>query len=506
MKPRASDTSHGRRRAAIRWQIVVAHGLLLLPPLVGFAAATADTGQPGELRGLWVDSWNHGILNRIQCEQLVKTARDQGFNALFVEVRKTGDAAYRSLFVPRATNVAADFDPLATICRLAHDTSGGRRALQVHAWGVVYRVWKKSLGRPPDPRHVVLRHKDWLNVNSRGKTETQEGTYLDPGHPEVQNHLVRVFMEIAERYDIDGLHLDYVRYPEREWGYSSESQRLFRSLYSGQAKPAVDDEAWMRWRRFQVTSLVRRLAGELGTRKPSVLLSAALIPWGDLQKGYELSGPMCRAYQDWVLWKREGLLDWLCLMNYKRQNNRAQARDFRDWSTLAAESPGQAHDAIGMGNYLNRAADSLKQMRVIREVKNDGALIYSYSRSVKKGERSIDFLRQLKREFFQTPIDPPVCPWKTERGTLLVHLLNEDGQPRQLHPVILKRRRSSKSQLDSLTDINGWTTFTRLEPGRYDLIVPKTREGTSGRPVRQIQIEAGEGKRVLTTSVSKRSR
>lgn len=466
-------------------------------------AASCLWASEGELRGLWVDCWNPGILDRVQCEQLVKTARANGFNALFIEVRKTGDACYHSSFVPRATNIEEGFDPLATVIELAHDTTGGKRRLEVHAWGVVYRVWRKTQGRPPDERHVILKNPEWLNLHRVKKTESEEGMYLDPAHPEAQEHLVQAFLEIAENYDVDGLHLDYVRYPDGEWGYTPTSLQLYEQLTGASGTPSPADPAWMHWRRFQVTSFVRRLYGELACRKPSVRLSAALTPWGGVEKGYEGSAPMTRTFQDWVLWKEKGFLDWLCLMNYKRQHVRRQASDFKDWCQLAHDAPGQAYDAIGMGNYLNSIANSAIQMKAIRDIGNDGAVVYCYNDAAKGRETTIQLFRSLNEKYFQPPATPPECTWKKETGTLVIHLLDADGVPRRLHRVMLRPvRRSGVEPVDSVTDVNGWTVFCRLEPGPYDLVVPETREGTGGEPVRRVSITAGEGTRVVTTALS----
>ncbi len=493
--------SEGRVRLQARRAPAIARYMAALFFSVVFIAESM-AAKP-ELRGLWVDGWNPGLHNYEQCVEMVETARHAGFNAIFVEVRKIGDSIHPSTFVPRADCIEGNFDPLATTIRLARDTSGGKQPLQVHAWCVVYRVWTKGRGRPDDPHHVVRAHPDWISLDNKGHKEATDGMFLDPGHPEVQDHLVRILMETVERYDVDGLHLDYIRYPAPEWGYNPESLRLFREHTGEKGTPAPENEQWIAWRQSQVTSLVRRLAGEIADRKPEVQLSAALVPWGGLEMGYEKSSPRMRAMQDWLLWKREGYLDWLCLMNYKREHNKKQADEFRDWCRQARRSPGQVHHAIGMGNYLNTIAASKQQAQAIRDANNNGMMVYCYNNATRKGESTANLLRMMRNDFFQTPVKPPECEWKKTTGALLVHLMDEQGRPRQLHKVILSESGGVlRRHYDSRTDMNGWTAFTRLRPGLYNLIVPNDKDGPYGQPVRKIEIRAGKGERIMTMETS----
>ena len=113
-------------------------GWLALPWLL-FQAAGA------EWRGWWVDAFHAGIKSPTEVAQLVSHARAAHINALFVQVRKRGDAYYNSALEPKAPEIASpSFDPLAELVRLAHDTSGGQPRLDVHAWIVAYNIWNSA--------------------------------------------------------------------------------------------------------------------------------------------------------------------------------------------------------------------------------------------------------------------------------------------------------------------------------------------------------------------------
>ncbi|MCX8108074.1 MAG: family 10 glycosylhydrolase, partial [Verrucomicrobiae bacterium] len=117
--------------------------------------------QSPELRGWWVDAWHPGLRNPAEVEALVKTAREANFNALFVQVRRRGDAYYLSRFEPKSSEVQIGFDPLAHLIKLAHDTSLGPR-VDVHAWIVTYNIWHDQLAQPTQPNHPYRLYPDWL--------------------------------------------------------------------------------------------------------------------------------------------------------------------------------------------------------------------------------------------------------------------------------------------------------------------------------------------------------
>jgi hypothetical protein len=93
------------------------------------------TSYPSAYQAMWAYSWGTGFLNATQTTQMINTARQNNVNAVFPEVRKAGDAYYVSATEPRASNIDAAYsDPLADILAKAHDTSGGKQYIEVHAW------------------------------------------------------------------------------------------------------------------------------------------------------------------------------------------------------------------------------------------------------------------------------------------------------------------------------------------------------------------------------------
>lgn len=136
-------------------------------------------------------------------------------------------------------------------------------------------------------------HPDWLSSNNAGAkwagdTPTSGNYQFDQGHPAVQKHTFDVVMDILTRYDVDGIHFDYVRYSDygsslnyQPWGYNPVALARYKKLKNVSATPAPGDATWLQWRRDQVTALVRKVYLNAWAVKRNVRISAALIAYGN---------------------------------------------------------------------------------------------------------------------------------------------------------------------------------------------------------------------------------
>jgi len=261
---------------------------------------------------------------------MVGDARRAGVTDLIVQVRGRGDAYYASRYAPAPPDLARAwdrthvFDPLALTLEEAH-----RQGMRVHAWLNVYLVWGK--GRPPEG-HVLLTHPEWVAQDIDGNPMTSyspralaremtEGIYLDPGNPEVMHHFTAIVREIVEQYPVDGVHLDYVRYPELDAGYSPAMRGAFqrregvdpatlrgREIRSGQGEGDPKLLAWRQFKADQVSALVKTVSTEARTRRPGILVSAAVKP--DPEAAFIRNG------QEWTRWVQAGWVDVVVPMMY----------------------------------------------------------------------------------------------------------------------------------------------------------------------------------------------
>lgn len=408
------------------------HGRLFccLPALLCFCLGQQRSARADEFRGLWVDTFHAALRDADEVSQLVAHARGGNFNALVVEVRKRGDAYYDSRFEPKASDVALGFDPLDELLRQAHSTTAGPR-LEVHAWIVTYNIWNQETALPPQADHPYRLHPDWLTRSDAGAAWDGSNYALDPGHPGVQEHTYQVAMDLISRYDVDGLHWDYVRYAGPNWGYNDVAVARFNQQTGSAGTPVSDDSAWLQWRRDQVTSLVRRVYLSAIALKPALKMSAATITWTPSPTSYSqwlTSAAYSKVLQDWRGWMEEGLLDLNIPMAYFRQEQ--NAADWANWSRFAKENRYGRHLALGVGAYFNTVSNTLVQMSSTRQAAGaagpaEGVVCYSYAVLAKGGVPRSEFLEALTGPsvhhpnadaLFPAPAIPQGMPWKAGIG------------------------------------------------------------------------------------------
>ena len=354
--------------------------------------------QEEELRGIWVDAWGAGIKTPGQIDQLIQHAQAANFNAIFPQIRKRGDAYYDSLIEPKASDIHANFDPLAYLIQEAH---AAHPPIEVHAWVVAYPLWSNQNASPPQPNHVYNSHPEWLTQNRSGAKWDGETYQLDPGHPGVQEHLYEIAMDIISGYDVDGLQLDYIRYAGNAWGYNPVSVQRFNTLYNRSGTPLNTDSDWLQFRRDQVTDLLRKIYLSAMEIDPSVAISAATITWGNgvsSTSQWPNSAAYSSVLQDWRAWMEEGILDWNIPMTY--YNHATHATAYERWNTFIKNHAYERNVAIGPGVYLNSIPNSLAQIEVARETtsagnSSQGVVAYSYRVTNKDGEPRSAFLNAL---------------------------------------------------------------------------------------------------------------
>ncbi|MHB8611475.1 MAG: glycoside hydrolase family 10 protein [Candidatus Dormibacteraceae bacterium] len=309
-------------------------------------------GAP-EYRAMWVDAFHDGIKSPAQVEKLVADARRGNLNALFVQVRKRADAYFNRADEPRAVDIAASrgFDPLAYLIKLAHASTP---RIEVHAWLNTFFVGETS--------GVYRAHPDWVNRTNDGST----GGYLDPGIPGVQAYTRKVFVDLARNYDVDGLHMDFVRYPGVTWGYSAAAIALYMRDTGAISVPAPDDSGWQAWRRDRVTAFVRDLHNDLRAARPAVKLSGALICFGGgpaTAADWSLTSAYSSVFQDWLQWMLKGYIDFGVPMNYDSDWIRRERNWFDQWLLFEKDSGFANRVITGVGVFLNYPEDSLAQIR-----------------------------------------------------------------------------------------------------------------------------------------------
>lgn len=350
-----------------RWAVLACAFIgALSGALVAGAVRVADLrgADPGpqarvSLRvGLWVRQ--ETVLDPEGARAAVELARRLGVQDLYVQVLTRGEAAYRSSIWPMAARPRAPSDPLGELLRSAHGAG-----IRVHAWMAVY-PWGRLDAPPANPDHPLVRHPDWVTVDRSGRSlwryrvgEHPEvnALFVDPAIEGVQRTVVETVLELARRYDLDGIQLDYVRYPGPELGFHPIALQRFWQERSGEVP---EGPAWQAFREAQVSQLVRQAATLLQREGIRLELSAAVMP--DPQRAR-------REYsQDWPRWLQEGLLSSVALMSYTTQPAQLAA-----WMEGALPSAGGRPVYAGIGAYRLDDAHAGQLVELVQAARQAGA-------------------------------------------------------------------------------------------------------------------------------------
>ncbi len=494
-------------------------GLAMLPALAlsGPAGATepSDPTRPTEhaeqWRGYWVDAFNAGFYTADQVTALVADAVDVGANALVVQTGRRFDCFCNNALYPR-TDAAIDpapYDPLAEVIRQAHAAG-----IEVHAWVNATTLWN-SATPPRSPEHAFNSHgldatgvDRWLNQRADGVEKVGTNTYVDPANPAAVNYVVEAISSIATNYDVDGINLDYIRYPDynagefqNDWGYSETSLARFAAETGRADRPDPTDAEFSDWRRDQVSALVRKIYVALYEADPSDRLSVngTTYAYGPVSYGgWEGARPFTNVLQDWKGWLAEGTVDTVTAMNYKREWVPDQARMFDEWNDALAEYAAGKHVVSGSALYLNEIPDTVQQARDVAGAGLDGWMGYSYANASKTataaGDRVVkDSERRalavaLKAEVFTARAEVPEMGWKTAptAGLVAGNVAVRDGSVADQVEVMIHPIAGTPGERTVVrTDGSGWFGAVDLAPGRYRVqVVEPGAEGTAARIIR----------------------
>jgi uncharacterized lipoprotein YddW (UPF0748 family) len=411
---------------------------LIIASVVAFAvcgqklsiSSSAGTYRANEVRALWVVRTT--LTSPEKIHTMVQAAADNGFNTIIVQVRGRGDAYYRSSREPRASELQEQpltFDPLAVTLAEAK-----RRGLKVHAW-INTSLLANLDALPTDPAHVYNRHPEWLAVPravaaelynlsardplykkrivdwSKANRGELEGVYTGPANPQVRDHIYKIWMDILAKYEVDGLHFDYVRLASPDFDYSRTSLETFRTWLQPklsavqrrelkgtlQRNPLAAADGYPQqfgdFQREQITAMVERIYRAVKKRKPGVTVSAAVFANDE--------NAFTRRFQDWRRWLSMGILDVACPMAYSTDTTVFQKQI--EIATRNAHAVGRQVWA-GIGAYRIPVESTVEKINVARELGADGIILFSYDFTARPGELNPagDYLRLVHRDAFRS--------------------------------------------------------------------------------------------------------
>lgn len=335
--------------------------------LLSEAYSIAQPPRTNEFRGVWEHDgvgWYPGDWDRT-CREL----KDAGINALFVNTAWGGLAHYPSTVLPQS----GTFRRLGDQMKASIDAAR-KHGLQIHAWKVLWQ-----LGNAPAEFRARLRGEGRLQLSADGRVID----WMNPALPANREHEIASLVELAKTYDLDGIHLDYVRYPGADADFSPASRKAFESWLGRAMSPwpaAVRStgaqQDFRRWRTRTITTFVRDARKAVRDANPAIRMSAAV--WG----GYP--DTIASIGQDWGLWMKDGTLDFFCPMNYTEDPFRFSALLQKQLDLPGAN--GRIFPGIGVTSADSqlRPDEVIEQIAILRRLGAPGFMLYDLSQTLRQ--------------------------------------------------------------------------------------------------------------------------
>ncbi|MEL6496005.1 MAG: family 10 glycosylhydrolase [Cyanobacteria bacterium J06623_7] len=277
-----------------------------------------------EVRAMWFD---RGTIVKAKSEADLIPIFDRmaqaGINTVFFETLNSSYTIYPSEVAPKQNPLVKDWDPLRAAVKLAHE-----RNMELHAWVWTFAAVNKRHNQILNlPSHylgpVLSQRPEWAMTDGQGsRFHYNSGKiFLDPANPEVRSYLQAIIAEIVTEYKVDGIHLDYIRYPfqspsgqltygygvasreqfERQTGYDPIELHPYHYLWS----------EWIEFRTQQVDTFVAQVSQQLKSINPELVLSTAVFPLPTRDR-------LSKIQQGWETWVRKEWIDLLVPMTYSQ--------------------------------------------------------------------------------------------------------------------------------------------------------------------------------------------
>jgi uncharacterized lipoprotein YddW (UPF0748 family) len=349
-----------------------------------------------EVRAVWLSSasgdWPTSYNVEEQKQSLIEildVLKKNNFNTVFFQVRPRGNTLYQSDIEPWAQQMTGTLgkDPGWDPLQFAIEETR-KRGMELHAWFNVAKVWGADTPSS-STQHVVQTHRDWVR-------QVENEWWIDMGNPDAREYTERVVMELVTKYDIDGIHFDFIRYPNA----SFDDWTSFSAWSTGVER----DE----WRRNNITTFVRDCYEKIRAVKPWVKVGSAPIGIYQTISGAQSSFTGYNGvFQDSRRWLREGIHDYLAPQLYWSIGEQQNPND-PDFSALcydwSRESYGR-HVYAGIGIYRdNVIGETREQVLVARDANMNGQTFFRY-------EQLQEALLQL-RTVYRFPALIPPMRWK----------------------------------------------------------------------------------------------
>lgn len=405
-------------KVSFGWLIAVAFACLIC---LGPREGKHTPAPKREFRGIWIATFANldwpsrkglsPLVQQAEFEDLLDRLSSIGFNAIFVQVRPSGDAFYTSSYEPWSEFLTgkqgADpgYDPLDFMVKAAH-----RHQMEFHAWVNPFRAVSHLRFSSLAEEHIANRIPRWFFTH--GNT-----LYFNPGIPEVRDYLSCVVMEVAQKYDIDGVHFDDYFYPYPKKGLRINDLATY--AHYGNLNSDLAN-----WRRNNINTFVEQVSDSLKKYNPRIKFGISPpAVWRNKREHAEGSETQAdlTAYDglfaDSRKWLQNGWVDYLSPQCY--HHHRYKKARFTKLASWWSENAVDRHVYIGHAAYKvkegkwpawRRKGELPDQIKLGRKLKGiKGGILYRAG-SLEENPRQLT--SQLRDKLFKYPALPPQMPWK----------------------------------------------------------------------------------------------
>lgn len=367
-----------------------------------------------ELRGAWIATvykldWptsNTESSQKRQLSNLLDHLKNAGINAVFFQVRAFGDAMYESSYEPWSHDLTgsqdrpATYDPLKFAIEEAH-----RRGIEIHAWINPYRVHHVGRYRA-GANHVTMTHPEWTY-------KAGDLIYLDPGGRQVRTYIAKIVMDIARRYQIDGIHFDDYFYPYPP-NHLTFTNRPDQETFLEENRGFTNINAW---RRDNINLQIAEVSDSLRSFNPQ--LKFGISPFGIWKNGIPSGTKGLDAYNrifaDPITWINEKTIDYLVPQLYWEFGGEQDYAKLSNWWASSIKDRhlyiGHALYKIDHHRYSFTVSEVLNQVAFNREISQIDGSVFFRTEYLLPG-RSKNFSQKVRNGLYKYPALPPSMDWK----------------------------------------------------------------------------------------------
>ncbi len=334
------------------------------------------TDKAVEERSVWFRS---NVKSDEDVLAVIKKCVEYNINAIYVETWYNGKTIGKTNnpLIQHYTAQHGDYDALEGFVRIGHEYG-----IQIHAWVENFFIGTTNQ-QQNDSAHISNHNEDWLLLDKDGKNYYVSAEYgnfifLNPQNRECRDLVLSVYRELLENYEIDGLHLDYIRYPEHngaaDFGYNQDTIKDFQQEYGYKTDPhnyepgTQQYKDWIKYRQNVITSFVKEVNDLVKEIRPEVWITAACYP--------SLTDAPNQIYQYTTEWVKLGYIDQVFSMTYSNGTEYVTSNA----SSFIKACEDKALYSTGLTLFSgNSGEELLSQINATRDVGATGQALFSLS-------------------------------------------------------------------------------------------------------------------------------